>query len=854
MSADRIKELRERYHREVPKISIERARFFTEKWRETKGGGLSQALRVALSMKEVYEKMTHHVEPHDLLAGYWTEDFLGIPIDIERGVFNKVLETELDKRDMIRFRIKALGASLLYMVKNHSPFELLKMWKKSRSQGPSPLNLGLETMMERAINPFSIDRQDKEILKGELLPYWKGKTLVDLLEKEIFQSDSLSPAMRNFSKGMPINTSRQTLMISPCATIATLQGHVIIDYERALKKGLFALKKDVEDKLLEDDSISDLERETLQSFGLALEGIIIFSTRLGETVENSLAAEGDEEKRKSLKVQIENCKVVPLYPPRTFHQAVQSAWTLKTALELAHPVNLHSFGRMDQIFYPYYKRDLDQGRITSDEAREIIEELLLKIMSQNLRPESGILSNFYHRYLGSSPITIGGLKTDGTDGTNDLTYLFLEAAEGSRAVTNLSLRLHKGTPQKVYSTLVKVLQKGCSSLSLFNDEVNTEAMKRRGFSEEDSRDYAVMGCVELLCPGKTGGMSANALLLSRLLDMTLRNGDSQTLMGYIPGVGLETGAPDSFEKFEDLLEAFLKQARHQMEGIARASNLRDRLFESHLPAPHLSAFLDGCLDNKRDVTAGGARYDLSGISFINSIANLVDSLYSIKKLVFEEKSITFKELLRALDQNFKGYVALHQRIRGLEGKWGNGNPEVDGLARRVTDELFLETYQYRSHRGGAFVPYVISMITHTIDGRLSIATADGREAARPYAASCNPYNVEKSGVTGVMKSVASLDFRQVLGGAVNVKFHPSALGSTQESHGKWISLIQTYFQLGGAQLQPTVVSAEMLKEAREDPDEYRDLIIKVGGYSTYFTDLGREIQDEIIERTEHGVV
>jgi formate C-acetyltransferase len=187
----------------------------------------------------------------------------------------------------------------------------------------------------------------------------------------------------------------------------------------------------------------------------------------------------------------------------------------------------------------------------------------------------------------------------------------------------------------------------------------------------------------------------------------------------------------------------------------------------------------------------------------------------------------------------------------LEGKWGNGFAETDALAREVTSALFEETYKYKTYRGGAFVPYVISMTTHTIDGRLSIATPDGRPAATPYAASCNPYNVEKSGVTAAMRSVAALDFRHVLGCAVNMKFHPSAIGKGEATRRKWIALIRTYFQLGGAQLQPTVVSSETLRAARKDPAGYRDLIVKVGGYSAYFTELGREIQNEIIGRTEH---
>jgi pyruvate-formate lyase len=260
----------------------------------------------------------------------------------------------------------------------------------------------------------------------------------------------------------------------------------------------------------------------------------------------------------------------------------------------------------------------------------------------------------------------------------------------------------------------------------------------------------------------------------------------------------------------------------------------------------------GCLDNKRDVTEGGAIYDLEGILFMNSIANVVDSLYVIKKLVFERKAFGFRQLIEAIDHNFVGYEDIHRMITGLGGKWGNGNQESDGLARDLTKRLFEDTYRYKTFKGGPFAPFINSMTSHTFDGRVSLATPDGRKAAKPYAASCNPYNVDNRGLTGVLTSVAALDFTDVLGCAVNVRLHPSAIGETKESRKKYASLITTYFKLGGEQLQPTVASTEVLRSAQNQPEQYRDLIVKVGGYSAYFVDLGREIQDEIISRSEHA--
>lgn len=848
----RITRMRERFQTEPIVISIERAKLFTEKWFELEKNNISQVRRVALSMKHVYEHMTHYIDDDDMLAGYWTEYFLGVPIDIEKGVFNKVLETELKWSTLFGFRVKALLKSMGFLLKRRQIGHFLKNKKIMSKTDSQPMNLKIKTMEKREINPFHISKNDKKILIKDLLPQWKEKCIVDRLQKEIAESGLLAGDMLEFSKSLPANTSRQTNMISMCATIASIQGHIILDYETVLKKGLLGIKADIEEILAKSEPLSEDQIEFLNSLLIAVDGIIIFSNRLVEALERKIKVEKDPDRMQKLIRMRNNCQNVPLNPPSNFYEAVQSVWTFKTATELAHPMNLHCLGRMDQLLYPFYQHDINSRVITEQEACELLQELLLKLMSQNVRPETNILGNFYHRYLGSTPVTIGGLRPDGDDGTNELTYLFLEAAEKSRAVTNISLRIHQNTPNELLLAVTDTLYRGSSNLSLFNDEINIKSMERRGFSESDARDYAVMGCVEMTCPGKTGAMSANALLLCRLLDITMRNGNSQNLMGIFKNIGLHTGNPDEFPTFEAFLDALFKQADDQIKLLVDVSNLRDKVYKKYLPAPFVSAFIHGCLESKKDVTQGGAKYDLSGISFINSIANLVDSLYVIKKLIYEKQIISFSELIEAIDHNFEEYDEIYHHILKLKGKWGNGFDEVDQLANQVSAHLFEETYNYTNYRGGPFVPYIISMTTHTIDGRISIATPDGRRAATPYAASCNPYNVECNGMTSALTSIASLNYEDVLGCAVNMKFHPTALGKSEENRQKWIDLIRTYFDLGGAQLQPTVVSAEMLHEAQKHPEDYGGLIVKVGGYSAYFTDLGIEIQNEVIARTEHN--
>lgn len=849
--SERIVRLRRRYQEGPAVISVERARLYTRSWLDTEGIGISNAVRVAMAMSHVYENMSIYVDPDDRIAGHWSEQFLGLPLPIERGEYNDVLANELRRRDMLRARVRSGVRAGVYMLRKGATRDALRNHRRLRSSDRNaPLNVGLQTMGERDINRFVIDEADRGELLAELLPAWKGHSLANQLEVRLQDSGLCSNDMADFAVALPGDTSRQVMLLSAATSIATIQGHVILDFDYVLDRGLLAMREEVAEQLAGRQP-EEPGADFLRSLLISLDGAITFSERLARRLERSARATTDPIRRGELLEMQSICTRVPLLPARTFAEGVQSIWTLKTLVEVAHPINLHCLGRLDQSLGGLYERDLAEGRITRAAARELIEELLLKAMSQNIRPESNILGNFYQRYLGSTPVTVGGVKRDGTDATNALTSIVVEAAHRSKAVTNINVRIHPGSPDSLLDEVAACLAQGTSSFALLNDEVMVEAMRRRGFTDEDARDYAIMGCVEATCPGKTGAMSASGLQLARLLDLTLRNGDAAILAGTLKDEGLRTGTADSFQTFEELLQAFLQQGRHFIEQIVRGSNLRDDLHAELLPTPMISAFMDGCLSSEKDVTRGGATYDLSGISMINSIANVVDALHVIRTLVFDEERLSLSELLSAVDRDFVGHEDTLAAVRAVPGKWGNGDPATDALAARITGELFAEIYRYRSPKDAPFVSYAISMTTHTIDGRLSIASPDGRRLGTPFAASCNPANVESFGVTGVLRSVAGLPNEDLLGGAVNLKLHPSAIGDSEHTRGKWISLLRTYFRLGGAQLQPTCADAATLRAAQLCPEDHRDLIVKVGGYSTYFVDLGCEIQDEIIARTEH---
>ncbi|MFX1443434.1 MAG: pyruvate formate lyase family protein [Promethearchaeota archaeon] len=852
-ASERIKRFRRRFLDEIPFVSIERAKYYTEKWKETENSALPIGIRVARAMKHVYENMNFDIDPDDRIVGTWTENFLGIPIDIERGLFNGVFEIEFDKKKMRKFGSNGNKSLMEFLEKKGiNPLELLTHTKKIGAAMPG---LGTDTLDTRKINPYQIREEDKNLLLNELLPYWNGKTIADLLGIAFKESGIYPGEFEDFIESLPRTTGKSDYITSLGSALGVWQGHLILDHETPLKKGVLAMHQEVEEMIKDNAYKAQEELEFLQSIEIALEGIITYARRLAEKIREELTKCSDSEKKRILSQILEICKKVPFYPAETFREAVQSYWTVKTAVELAIPFNVHAPGRLDQILYPYFIKEIQEGRIAEEEVRELCEELFLKVMSHNMRPNSNASSEFSQRYEGSEPITLGGLTESGEDATNELTYIMLDAADRSKASLNFAVRIHKNTPDELLMKVADLHYNGVSSVSLMNDEIAIRALKNRGFSEEDANGYAITGCVDICSPGKTGGEGFSSILLCRTLDMALRNGDAMTLVGIVKDVGLKTGDPESFRSFEDFLNAFYTQIDNMIKKIVDASIIRDSLYANYLPAPLISAFMRGCLENKKDIAEGGAIYDCEGILFMTSIANTIDSLYVIKKLVFEQKKFSLRELIDAIDNNFSnGYEWIHKLILELDGKWGNGNPESDELAKKITSHMFKETYKYRTFKDGFYAPFINSMTTHTYDGRISIATPDGRLAARPFAASCNPYNVESHGPTGVLRSVSALPYEHVMGCAVNIRMHPSGIGKSEEGKKKWISLIKTYFKLGGEQLQPTVVSTEVLKAAQKDPKSYRNIIVKVGGYSAYFTDLGKEIQDEIISRTEHDGV
>jgi len=448
-------------------------------------------------------------------------------------------------------------------------------------------------------------------------------------------------------------------------------------------------------------------------------------------------------------------------------------------------------------------------------------------------------------------ITISGLKKDGTDSTNDLSYLFLEAYKNLKVfTTDLSIRIHKDTPKDFFKEAISVF-KSTSGIAFYNDDVIVPCLERTGYSTRDARDYVIIGCVEPTGQGNsfaaTGRMFMN---LPGVLELALNNGYSN-MSGLVDG--LATGDPPSFKTFDDLYNAFVRQLMFNIEKSVQIAEVGDREAMKHFQHPFVSAMVDGCMEKGKDYVCGGAKYNLSSITGYG-FATLIDSLYCIKKAVYDEKIISIQELIEVLNSNFEGQEVIRQKMMCKYDKWGNDKAEIDLFACQLWDLFTSEVAKHTCLRGGRYSAGAYSMGVHVMEGFVTRPTADGRKAFEPISNSLSPVNgAEKNGITAILNSVAKLDYQNAVNGvAVNVRIHPQNL-EHDENVEKFYHLLKTYFEKGGMQIQPTVVSTETLLAAQKNPENYKDLIVKVGGYNATYIDLGVPIQNEIINRLENRI-
>ena len=661
-------------------------------------------------------------------------------------------------------------------------------------------------------------REENQRLK-EANEYWTGKTIGDRV------APVLTPEEKAAIQARVYTSSSKT-------------GHMTPDFEKALKVGLKGIREEVSyeiENLKLSDPMRSKKAAFLRAAAITLDAACVFAQRYADEALRLAEIEDNTERKNELLHISEICRRVPMEPAQTFHEACQVTWFIHLLVCFEEGESHAAFapGRFDQYVYPYYKNSIESGEITKASAAELIDCLWIKFNEIGSElPET---------------ITLGGTQADGTSGDNELTILCMDSTERLWLVNpSLMLRYHDNTPADVMDRACKLIKTGIGFPQLYSDDLMCRALVYAGATEEDARDAVPGGCVELSIQGKTNPWVGNFFNLPKCLLLALNNGIDPTSGERI---GLQTGDLDNFPTFGDVTNSYKRQVAYFMELMAASENSYDVAQAEVTPFPFLSSLVSDCIKSGLDITEGGARYDFTEVQGVG-IANVADSLAAIKKLVFQEQRISLNELVTVMWENFDNRESLRQMFLNDAPKYGNSEPFVDEIAKEVVYHFYEEVQKYENPRGGKFIPGLLTWTLAEGFGSATGATPDGRKIGEVFSDSIGAtQGRDLEGPTALIESVTQIDYTPVVGGlSFNMKFTPTVL-STDDSVHKLQSLIRTYFELGGMQVQINVIDKDTLLEAQRFPEKYRNLIVRVSGWSARFTTLSKALQDDIISRT-----
>ncbi len=825
-SSSRTQSLKRKILEADYEICIERARYYTQVFKETEGQHPS--IRASRALERTLDNMTIYILPEELMVGNRSGKLVASVIPIERGEFNTVFE------------------------------------------------LDLKNILKRKVKPFKITPEEKKELMKEIVPYWKNKTIRDykricwkknglyikprfgpftiMRRVKNFGYKSLWKTLRPLMKGRMIHALRglRELAVNNPNFVDDVfddQGHLILGHDRLIKVGFKGIK---EQALKLKESNSD-KSEFYEAVIICCDAVKRFAERFS-SLALKMSEEESEVKRKAELIQIsKNLERVPWNPPENFYEAMQFLWLTQDVALISFGLGgIFAIGRPDQYLYPFYLKDVEEGTITREIALELAEELLIKLSYNLLMLPSYAKQTASELGGDNMAVTVGGLDENGKDATNELSIVFLDAISNIKSMTNsFSMRLHSRSTDDYLLKVAEVFSK-TSGPAIYNDEIIIPALEKTGCSLKDSRDYAIIGCVEPTSCSNTHGCTAgNDISLVGILERVICNGKLR-MMGK--RTGLKTGKFIKFKSFEQILEAYKEQLINMIQFIARCVNCKDKVYMKRFHNPLLSLTLDGCLENGKDITEGGAKYNFGSIT-ARGIATTADSLLAIKKAVFDEKWLTLKDLKKALDKNFRKEENLRQKLINKVSKYGNDDDEADEIVRWLA-ELFSDVVmQQKSIRGGIFRPGFFSFGMNVIDGSVLGASPNGRLAGEPVSNSMSPSNnVEKKGLTAIIKSYAKINHEKISNGsALNIKLSPSFL-KTEERKKDFVSILRAFVDLGAMHAQFNTVDTKTLLDAQKDPLKYWDLVVRVSGYCAYFNDLGKKVQDDIIDRYQFDTI
>ena len=686
---------------------------------------------------------------------------------------------------------------------------------------------------------YRVDPAVIDAYRDEVIPYWTGRTM----RERIFAH--VPPAwQRAFEAGLFTEFMEQRA-----------PGHTTLDGQ-IYTTGLLAKRAEIAATLTALDYLHDPhalhKAEQLQGMDIACQATIRFAERHAEFAEQRARETTDAPRRRELERIAAVCRHVPAHAPRDFWEAIQTYWFvhLGTVTEL-NGWDAMNPGHLDQNLWPFYEAGLRDGSLERESARELLQCLWIKFNNHPAPPKVGVTAAESGTYNDFTNINLGGLTREGSDGVNELSFLLLEVLDELHLLQpGSNVQISRKTPDRFLRKACEVIRRGYGYPSVFNADMVVAEQLRSGKAIEDAREGGTSGCIETGCFGKEAYLLTGYLNLPKVLEITLANGVDPSTGTTI---GPRTGDPAGFSDFDDLYRAFEAQLRHVVDLKVAVNQAIERLFARHMPAPFLSSVISDCIENGRDYYDGGPRYNTSYIQCCG-IGTISDSLAAIRTHVFETGRVPLATLRAALAADFEGHEALRARLANKTPRFGNDDDAADRLMQRVFASLF-DTIDGRANtRGGTYHLNMLSTTCHVYFGSKLGATADGRRAGLPISDGTSPsHGADRHGPTAVCRSLGKMDQVKSGGTLLNQRFLPQVLAG-EAGLEKLMQLIRTYFRLDGHHIQFNVVDDAALREAQRDPDAHRDLLVRVAGYSDYFVDLGRDVQEEIIARTAQGEV
>jgi formate C-acetyltransferase len=694
----------------------------------------------------------------------------------------------------------------------------------------------LHTLNERELQRYTISQEDIDTYEREVIPYWKGKTQRERIFNHVSKEWEEAYHAGVFTEFMEQRAA----------------GHTAMD-GKMYHEGLLDVKARIEKKIASLDYIYDPEatdkQQELEAMAISCDAAILFAERHAELAEQMAAKEQNPQRKAELEKIADVCHWVPAHAPRDLWEAIQMYWFvhLGTVTELNGWDSMNP-GHIDQHLFPFYQKGIADGTLTRDKAKELISCLWIKFNNQPAPPKVGVTALESGTYNDFTNINIGGVDRNGNSATNEISYMILEIQEELHELQpGLSIHIAENTPDEFLLAGIKVIRQGHGYPSIFNPDTYVKEMVRAGKTLEDAREGGCSGCIEVGAFGKEAYLLTGYLNTPKILEITLNNGiDPETGKK----LGLETGDPRTFKTFEELYEAWHKQMVYFVNLKLSVNNYIERMFSLYAPATFLSLYIDDCIEKGKDYYSGGARYNTTYIQ-CTGLGTITDCFTTLKKHVFEEGKYTMDEILKAVAKNWEGEEKMRQYIRNHTPFFGNDDEYADTIAVRVYDDLVKAIEGRPNTRGGKTELNMLSTTCHNYFGSVCGATPNGRMAHFAISDGTSPaHGSDSHGPTAVIKSLGKLDQTKSGGTLLNVRFVPALL-KREEDQKKLGSLIRTYFKFGGHHIQFNIVDTATLYDAQKHPDEYKDLLVRVAGYSDYFNDMTEQLQNEIIARTEN---